>query len=202
MWNFDKTPSGLASHKEADGKPSKSEKETVLPNQKASKDVRDLDISFSCERSWVSHSFLLYPGQYIIMGHVRIHSSTANKNHDAIPGLPEGLESEVDAHGHKKGSAIKNDGEVELGMWAQVSSTSKFSLNVLPNDIKVENEEIIQSNSLYNYAKNTPIPVERWPFAIEQQHEISSKGMIDVVTRVRSQCDVTNAELLKIRFNV
>lgn len=153
--------------------------------------------SFSCERSWVSHSFCLHPGEYIIMCHTK---SFREETPNVFPGVPDSIESDSHAHGHKKGSHIQDDDSTEKGIWAHASSTSQFKLSPVDESTRNSNLDQIKTNSLDTMAKNGMPTPERWPFMIEQQHDVASRGLIEVMTKLRKACNDTNAEMLKCKY--
>lgn len=163
-----------------------------------------LDIPFCCQRNWCSHSLLLPPGEYIL-------SAYSEEFHASQPGVVNGMavskvpsakasQAEKEATGDTPRQIFKDDVGVRRGVWAHVTSIGAFSLSGLTVADMQENRELLDGTPL-SEMKEQGLPVEEvWPFLSDQQHATGSKGLIDVITRVRREVDELNLQILELKY--
>ncbi len=82
--------------------------------------------------------------------------------------------------------------------WAHLSSVGSFKLNSLTLDETMQHANMLEKTSL-SQMQNKGLPLEEiGPFMIDQQLEASSKGMMDVVFRTRTQADELDVQLFEL----
>jgi hypothetical protein len=168
-----------------------------------STDSLKFDFPFCCERNWCSHSFLLPPGEYILTAYSQEHHVKKN-------GIVNGMvackvkrkkpPAPVVHTGETPRMIFNDEAGVNLGIWTHVTSTGAFSLSGLTVDDMQANAELIEATPLREM-RDAGLPLEEvWPFVSDQQHDSGSKGLIDVITRVRREVDELNLQILELKY--
>lgn len=161
------------------------------------------DFPFCCQRNWCSHSFLLPPGDYIL-------TAFSEEYHVNNPGVINGMaackvkpKNTARPHvptGETPRMIFNDDASVNKGIWTHVTSTDAFSLSGLSVVDLQANSQLIEATPLREM-KDAGLPLpEVWPFLSDQQQETGSKGLIDVITRVRREVDELNLQILELKY--
>jgi hypothetical protein len=155
--------------------------------------------SFCCERSWASHSFLLPPGDYILLACVE---ELLESDRNLLNGFPVSPPSQLPpkAPDELARDLFKENIVTGRGVWAQVTSIGSFSVTPLTAAEVDANLELTTGSHL-TVMKSAGLPLnESWPFMVDHQHETGSRGLMDLITRVRAEVDKLNVELLELKY--
>jgi hypothetical protein len=175
------------------------------------------DFPFCCERSWTSHSFRLPPGEYILLIATEEQRTVQSPSHPhSASSLHQSQnqnnpQTSYDPNQHKRRVRPKqissvptvtlfpeNDG-LQDGIWCQVSSIGRIGLHELPQS-EVGEKLPSESGSYFHEmkAKSLPKP-EVWPLMMDHQQEVSSKGLIQIMTQLRAEVNRINVDFLEIK---
>ena len=164
--------------------------------------LRGYDFPFCCQSSWASHSFKLWPGEYILSVYVE-ESRKVQKR--VVKGMKVHKKKKTEVVLQKEERTGETPREVfvdmdlsEKGAWAHISSVGNYTLNSVTPEEMEENKYMLENTSLIEI-KEKGLPLEEMgPFMSEHQHEASSKGMMDVVCRARTEVDELNVQMLEL----
>lgn len=164
--------------------------------------LKGYDFPFCCERSWASHSFKLWPGEYILSVYVE-------ESHRKMKHVVKGMKVSRKKKSKKVPKEEERSGDTprenfidmnlnDKGAWAHLSSVGRYTLNSVTAEEMQENMYMLEKTCLSEMPKKgLPLP-EMGPFMIDQQHEAGSKGMQDVVARARREADELNVQMLEL----
>lgn len=137
------------------------------------------DRTFFSDSSWVSDCVSLYPGEYHIYA-----ESIFKISKEQLAALDKPLD--VNEVPWKEGYNLAD----ELRLWAHASSHGQFELRPLrPTEASVGDSGGL--TSIY-------IPPDTWPFLTESQDEIGSKGLMEMLSRLREEAAVLGAKVLTL----
>lgn len=191
------------------------------------------DFPFCCERSWVSHSFLLPPGEYLLFVATEeqkssINSSSRSSSSHPLPTASASNHHQPNQHPHPKSSAVPRNSstvtgnstssvfhenqEVENGIWCHLTSTGCIGLHSQASEeeatkgqTEIETKEsglnAVEMGTYFQEMKtkySLPLP-EVWPLLMDHQQEVSSKGLIRLLTQIRSEVNRVNIDFLEIK---
>jgi hypothetical protein len=212
------------------------------------------DFPFCCERSWVSHSFLLPPGEYLLF--VATEEQKSSSTHPIPPASASAAHQhrhhQPQHHHHKPSSVPRNPAtgtgrsasshfrenqEIESGIWCHLTSTGCIGLHsqALEEEakraqaeadgdgegggIETKETEMIPAiippagaaeggggggTAMGTYFEemktkySLPLP-EVWPLMMDHQQEVSSKGLIRLLTQIRSEVNRVNIDFLEMK---
>jgi hypothetical protein len=165
-------------------------------------DIQGYDFPFCCQSSWASHSFKLWPGEYILS--VYVEESRRVQKH-VVKGMKVNRKKKtkkvVKAEERSGDTPRENFIDLDLnnkGAWAHLSSVGRYTLNSVSADEMQANKYMLDNTCLSEMSKKG-LPLEEiGPFLSDQQHEAGSKGMMDVVARARAQADELNVQMLEL----
>lgn len=164
--------------------------------------LKGYDFPFCCERSWASHSFKLWPGEYILS--VYVQESRRKQKH-----VVNGMKVSKKKKKKKELKVEERTGDTprenfidmdynDKGAWAHLSSVGSYTLNSVTAEEMQTNKYMLEQTSLVDMQKKgLPLP-EMGPFMSDQQHEAGSKGMMDVVARARREADELSVQMLEL----
>ena len=159
------------------------------------------DHPFMAERCWMSNSFMLYPGSYVIQGYIEETVSTGAPKDVADPVVSEGARKQLRrmlSHNVNEDASLTS--ETVTGIWAQVTSTQRIKLQSLHEpECSITEEEISDLPLLDDVCPQT-FTSEKYPFMIEHQQEVGSKGLYDIISRLRTETDSINAKILELEY--
>eukprot|EP00602_Paraphysomonas_sp_CaronLab_P012205 CAMPEP_0185038078 /NCGR_PEP_ID=MMETSP1103-20130426/33284_1 /TAXON_ID=36769 /ORGANISM="Paraphysomonas bandaiensis, Strain Caron Lab Isolate" /LENGTH=855 /DNA_ID=CAMNT_0027576349 /DNA_START=137 /DNA_END=2704 /DNA_ORIENTATION=- len=159
------------------------------------------DFSFCCNRAWCSHSFILPPGEYIL-------SAYSEETHEETPGVRKGMPIDKvpsqkpppEGTGSTPRKIFKDDVGVNQGIWAHITSIGNIGLGELSTR-EVEASQDCLCKPVLREMKDAGLPLpEVWPFMVDHQHEAGSKGLFEVITKLRSELDKVNVQLLELKY--
>ena len=161
-----------------------------------------LDFPFCCERNWCSHTFLLPPGEYILSAYSEefLGNTPGVKGGMVVSKIPSTKTKHREATGETPREIFKDDVGVTRGVWAHVTSTGAFGLSALSVADMEENADVLASTPLVEMKENGLPLTEVWPFVADHQQEVGSKGLVDVITRVRREVDELNLQILELKY--
>lgn len=159
------------------------------------------DHPFMAERCWMSNSFMLYPGTYVIQGYIEEMVSTGAPKDMVDPVISEGARKQLRrmlSHNVNEDASLTS--ETVTGIWAQVTSTQRIKLQSLHEpESSITEEEISELPLLDDVCPQTFIS-EKYPFMVEHQQEVGSKGLYDIISRLRTETDSINAKILELEY--
>jgi hypothetical protein len=171
------------------------------------------DFPFCCERSWMSHSFMLPPGEYVLLVATEEQKTSSltssyqspqepqsSLNKQQKPRIPPPPRQVIPSSDSVATLFPEND-QIEDGIWCQVSSVGRIGLHELsltemeeklPLDHRVYFQEEMKMKA------RLPQP-EVWPLMMDHQQEVSSKGLIQLMTQLRAEVNRVNIDLLELK---
>lgn len=160
----------------------------------------------------MSHSFLLPPGDYILLVATEEQKSTTSPSNSSHPLHSHQQKQQQQQQQSTRKSAPRapppppssslflETNDTEPGIWCHISSIGRIGLHHL----SLEDEEILLLSDLHSYfheMKNKyslPLP-EVWPLMMDHQHEVSSKGLIKILSQIRTDLNRVNVEYLNLK---
>jgi hypothetical protein len=161
------------------------------------------DFMFCCERSWTSHSFLLPPGDYLLL--ISSEEQKINQpnvvNGIPISQLPPARKVEPrQPTGETPRNLFEDNDEFNQGIWCQISSIGKVGLHSLSLTEIEENADLL-GGTFFHQMKQEGLPLpEVWPFMTDHQAEVSSKGLIKLLTDIRNEVNRVNVDFLELKY--
>lgn len=180
--------------------PEEQEQEREIEQYKA--DLRGYDFPFCCQSSWASHSFKLWPGEYILSVYVE-ESRRVQKNVEKGMKVNKKKKSKIIKKVEERSGDTPRENFVEMdlnnkGAWAHLSSVGCYTLNSV-NAEEMQTHQKLLKHTCLSEMQLRGLPLEEMgPFLADQQHEAGSKGMMDVVARARAQADELNVQMLEL----
>lgn len=160
------------------------------------------DFPFCCQSSWASHSFKLWPGEYILSVYVQ-ESHRVQKHVEKGIKVSRKKKTAKDPAERERTGDTPRETFVEMdlndqGAWAHLSSVGSYALNSVTAEEMQESQRLLEHTCLSEMQrKGLPLPF-MGPFMSDQQHEAGSRGMMEVVARARAQADELNVQLLEL----
>lgn len=165
-------------------------------------EIAGYDFPFSCQSSWASHSFKLWPGEYLLSVYVE-ESRRVQQGVEKGMKVNQKQRTKNPLRPEERTGETPREAFVEMdlshkGAWAHLSSVGRFTLNSVSAEEMEENQNMLSRTCLSRLAEQGLPLEEMGPFLADQQHEAGSKGMQDVVARARAQADEINMQLLEL----
>ena len=181
--------------------PEELERERELAQYK--EELQGYDFPFCCQSSWASHSFKLWPGEYILSVYVE-ESRRVQKNVVKGMKVSKKKKSMIVKQAEERTGDTPRESFIDLdlnnkGVWAHLSSVGNYTLNSVTAE-EMQTNQVMLERTCLSEMQHLGLPLEEMgPFLADQQHEAGSKGMMDVVARARAQADELNVQMLELR---
>lgn len=166
-------------------------------------ELQDYDFPFCCQSSWASHSFKLWPGEYILSVYVE-ESRRVQKQVEKGMKISKKKKSKIEKKVEERSGDTPRESFIDLdlnnkGAWAHLSSVGRYTLNSVTAEEMQTNQVMLQHTCLSEMQRRGLPLEEMGPFLADQQQEAGSKGMMDVVARARAQADELNVQMMELR---